>query len=292
MRSIKLFLSGLGLMIGTIAFGQFSNSVSAAQPELQSNKQGPKGKKKCWSKTQMNIGLGIANYYGDLTENFHLFNQSSFSLGAGLSYRIIPHLSARADIAVNKIQASDSRNNRVDLQNRNLSFKSFVWDLNLAVQYEVLNLDKYKVTPYVFVGFGVFYFNPYTKDANGYKQFLQYLGTEGQGLTGYPDRKKYKRTQFEIPFGGGLKWAVNKKINLGLEYKFRKTNTDYLDDVSRLGYPNKALLDAKNPRTATLTWRGGEVGAGGYPTNPNLNRGNPNKNDVFYTMQFKVGIQL
>ncbi|MBK7433931.1 MAG: hypothetical protein IPI66_08535 [Chitinophagaceae bacterium] len=132
MRSIKLFLSGLGLMIGSIVFGQLSNNISALQPELQAKKQGPKGDRKgFWSKSQLTLGAGIANYYGDLTENMHLFNQSSFSLGAGLNYRIIPHLNARGDVSLLKIQAKDSRNNRVDLQNRNLSFKSFVWDLML-----------------------------------------------------------------------------------------------------------------------------------------------------------------
>ena len=277
MRSIKLFLTAAGLMVGIIAIGQ-------------PMKKKTKG---FWSKSHMTIGPGFANYYGDLTENFHIFNQSGYSVSVGLNYRIIPHLNARADVSFMKIGAKDSKSSRKDLQARNLSFKSFIWDASLAVEYDVFNLDNYKVTPYIFAGFGVFYFNPYTKDVNGYKQYLQYLGTEGQGLAIYPERKFYKRVEFEVPIGGGLKWAVSKKVNLAIEYKFRHTNTDYIDDVSRSGYPNKTALDARNPRTATLTWRGGEVGSGPYPpANTQLNRGNPKKNDVFYTTQLKVMIHL
>ncbi len=276
MRSIKLFLTATAILAGTIAIGQ----------------KAPKKTKGFWAKSQVNLAAGFSNYYGDLTQSFHIFNQCGYGLAAGLNYRIIPHLNARADIGFSKIHAKDSKNSRIDLQQRNLSFKSFIWDFSAAVEYDVLNLNNYKVTPYVFAGFGAFYFNPYTKDANGYKQFLQYLGTEGQGLAMYPDRKFYKRVQFEVPMGGGIKWAVSKKVNLAVEYKYRHTNTDYLDDVSRLGYPNKAALDARNPRTATLTWRGGEVGSGPYPTGTLLNRGNPKKNDVFYTTQIKVQIHL
>ena len=277
MRSIKLFLTATGLMIGIIAIGQPMSKKT----------------KGFWSKSHMTLAIGFANYYGDLTENFHIFNQSGYSAGAGLSYRIIPHLNARFGVSFMKIHADDSKNSRKDLNARNLSFKSFIWDASLGVEYDVLSLDRYKVTPYVFAGFGAFYFNPYTKDANGYKQYLQYLGTEGQGLSIYPERKFYKRVQFEVPLGGGLKWAVSKKVNLVFEYKYRNTNTDYIDDVSRSGYPNKAALDARNPRTATLTWRGGEVGSGPYPaSNTQLNRGNPKKNDVFYTTQLKVMIHL
>ncbi|MBK7433930.1 MAG: hypothetical protein IPI66_08530 [Chitinophagaceae bacterium] len=49
-----------------------------------------------------------------------------------------------------------------------------------------------------------------------------------KALPAYPDRKIYKRVQFAIPFGGGVKLALSKKVNLALEYKYRQSNTDYM----------------------------------------------------------------
>ena len=61
---------------------------------------------------------------------------------------------------------------------------------------------------------------------------LQPLGTEGQGTTAYPDRKKYSRTQIAIPMGGGVKISLNDNLNIAFSFSARKTYTDYLDDVS------------------------------------------------------------
>jgi hypothetical protein len=37
---------------------------------------------------------------------------------------------------------------------------------------------------------------------------------------------------FSVPFGVGLKYSFNERINAGIEVVHRFTNTDYLDDVS------------------------------------------------------------
>jgi hypothetical protein len=36
-----------------------------------------------------------------------------------------------------------------------------------------------------------------------------------------------------LPFGVGMKYALNDRMNLGFEIAHRFTNTDYLDDVSK-----------------------------------------------------------
>lgn len=268
MRSIKLLLIVTFILIGRTGFCQFERTNFC-------------------DRLNYNIGVGTGNYYGDLKENYHLFNQIGISALIGLSTKIIPRLNARVDFMGYKIHAEDSKNSRVDLKQRNLSFKSMVYSLDAIVEFEIFDLRKKRFTPYIFAGFGAFHFNPYTEDANGYKEYLQPLGTEGQGLTIYPDRKPYKRIQTSIPIGGGVKIKLRSNNVLAFEYKYRLTNTDYIDDVSRLGYPNKAALDARDTKTAALTWRGGEVGAGPYPTGNGLNRGNPKKNDALYSFQVK-----
>jgi hypothetical protein len=274
-KSIKFFLPVTCLLLSAVAF---------AQPTPGYERTG------FFSKLKINAGAGISNYYGDLTENAHWFNQSSFAVSLGLHYPIINHINARFDVSYLKVQGDDAKNTKSMYTERNLNFRSFIWDASLAVEFDAVNFFKNRFGPYAFVGFGAFYFNPYSRDANGYKQFLQPLGTEGQGLDAYPDRKMYNRLQTMVPFGGGLKWKC-KKVMLALEFKYRKLHTDYLDDVSTDKYPDKALLDARNPRTAMFTWR--SPSGLPYPSSTSkLPRGNPKKNDTYYTTEIKVAFQL
>ncbi len=239
-------------------------------------------------------GAGVASYYGDLTEKAKLFNQSSYSFSTGFSYKYNRYFEARLEFSLLEVKGFDSKNNRVDLKARNLSFKSNVWDINLAVDYNILGLNEdRKFSPYVFLGVGISHFNPYTTDRTGAKVYLQPLGTEGQGLSMYPNRKPYSLTNIQLPFGAGVKYAVTPRLVLQLELKYRYLDTDYLDDVSNASYPDLAALTAANPKLPGLAYRGDELpGGADYPTKGTLNRGNPNKKDSYYSTQFKIAYQL
>jgi len=248
-----------------------------------------------FAKAQVEItgSLGTASYYGDLTAKNSPFSQASYAVSGGVNYQFAPKFGWRTEITYAKVQASDSKNSRADLKARNLSFKSGIWSINTSVEYDFVDLTQHRCTPYGFLGIGLAHFNPYTKDRNGNKQFLQPQGTEGQGLSAYPDRKPYKRTEIEIPMGIGVKYAINEKIIIGLEFKYHYMDTDYLDDVSLNSYPDPALLAAKDPFLPKLTYRGDELPGGtGYPTNLNLPRGNPNNRDIYYTTEVKVAFRL
>ncbi len=241
------------------------------------------------SKFRISAGVGTANYYGDLIKKNGVFKQTSFSFSAGLTYAFTQKLAARLDVGIQKLQGSDSKSGGAH-QSRNLSFKSNVFDFALAGEYTILNLDNFPLSPYVSAGIGVMIFNPYAEDVSGNKQSLPELGTEGQGLAGYP--KAYNTAALEFPLGIGVKYPINERITLALDINYRITRTDYLDDVSRIGYPDKALLDARNPVTAQFTWRGNEVGQGAYPKSSTLPRGNPDNNDGFFTTQLKISFNL
>jgi len=241
------------------------------------------------SKFKVSIGAGTANYYGDLIKKDIGFTQPCFSFSAGMSYAITGNFAARLDVGIQKLQGSDGKKGGAH-PGRNLSFKSNVIDFSIAGEYTILNLDKFPISPYVSAGVGVLFFNPYSEDASGNKQALPELGTEGQGLAGYPGF--YNTAALEFPLGVGLKHKISNNVTLGLEFNYRITRTDYLDDVSRVGYPDKALLDARNPVTANFTWRSNEVGGGAYPKTTTLPRGNPDNNDGFFTTQLKLTFKL
>ena len=241
----------------------------------------------------LTLAAGVASYYGDLVQKSPIFREPSFAISAGMSYNHNPHLSLRADMSFLQIKGSDAKNSRPDLIARNLSFKSLVFDINTSIEYNVLDItgEEHKFTPYIFLGVGICHFDPYTKDRNGNKVMLQPLGTEGQGLDAYPDRTPYARTILQVPFGGGIKYAISDKISLGFEFKYRYVDTDYLDDVSNAGYPDRALLAAKNPALPFLTYRADQLPGGKAYTSTNtlgLSRGNPNNKDAYYTGQFKL----
>jgi hypothetical protein len=90
----------------------------------------------------------------------------------------------------------------------------------------------FNFTPYISLGVGAFSYDPYAY-LQGQKYFLRPLGTEGQGSNLYPDRKPYSSMALCIPFGVGIKYALNDRFNIAFEITHRFTNTDYLDDVSK-----------------------------------------------------------
>jgi opacity protein-like surface antigen len=222
--------------------------------------------------------LGLANYQGDLQAKSLTLSQAKLLGSIGARYDLSEHLSARTYFTLTSLQADDKKGT-AGMQSRNLNFKTKIFDWEVTAQYNLFNLNDRWWSPYVFAGIGIYHFNPYTKDTAGAKAFLKPLSTEGEGfLSGV---KPYKLMQFSIPFGLGAEYALNEDMRLGIEFGYRKLFTDYLDDVSGNYVDQATLLSAKGPEAVELAYRGGEVGAGPYPSN-SINRGNPKNKDGYY----------
>ncbi len=283
MTIIRLIFVLLGLMI----FGEsYAQQVLPKGENPIIKKKAPDKKPGSSSGLSINAGLGVANYFGDLMQYNRLFSQSGFAFGVGVSYPLSNRFSTRLDIGAQQVKAADSKNKGSQYKARNLSFKSSVYDMSVSLDFNLINIDKHGFSPYVSAGVGAMIFNPTAEDISGNKQKLRELGTEGQGLAGYPGM--YKKASFIVPLGLGVKIAAGNNVTLSLDFNYRITGTDYLDDVSTSGYPDKTLLDARNPLTARFTWRGNEVGGEAYPANLSLPRGNPANKDGYYTTRFKV----
>ncbi len=221
------------------------------------------------------------NYGGDLQGKSYTFQQANASITAGVLYSI-NKLSLRTNFTFGKVHADDKISG---YKPRNLNFTSNISDANLCLQYDFLSLnDDRKITPYIFAGIGVYHFNPYTTYDSA-KVYLQPLGTEGQGLSVYPDRKMYALTQFQIPLGIGFKYKVSDQIFIGIEFCTRYLFTDYLDDVST-NYPDENELFKKRGQLAVdVSFRGNELNPSSqFPSNGM--RGNPKHNDNYYTSVF------
>jgi hypothetical protein len=239
----------------------------------------------------VNLTGGVSNYSGDLQSKAYTFDQSYFAFGGGAQYDITPNLAAISNIYLMKVGASDQYNN-ADLVPRNLSFQTNILEWNLLGEYTFLDITRKKFSPFVFAGIAVFHYNPYAYDTLGQKTYLRPLSTEGEGLSAYPDQRPYNLTQFAIPFGAGIKFRVSENVVLAYEVGFRKTFTDYLDDVST-NYVDQAILQAaKGGQAVEMAYRGNEL-KGGAPYPPaGTMRGSPKYKDLYYYTGIRVSISL
>lgn len=232
---------------------------------------------------------GAVNYGGDLQSQLFTLQQANSFFGGGLYYKISGAFALEGTFSAGKLAATDAKT-KVASTRRNLSFYSGLTEGSLVLHANLRDVPgNARLTPYMHAGIAVYHYNPYTY-YQGQKVYLQPLGTEGQGLSQFPDRKIYSLTQLAIPFGGGLKFAVTDKIMIGGEITFRKLFTDYLDDASSRRYVDTGLLrTARGPLSAKMSFRSDET-ANPLTFNSNIQRGNPDRKDVYYTILLKLYI--
>ena len=231
----------------------------------------------------LELFVGAANYEGDLMEKKYTLKGAKLAFGAGLSYSLTNHISARAMFLYGQLAADDKNNKDSYLVNRNLNFQSSLFEFGVQGLYHIFNTETSRINPYLLAGISVFHTNPYTHDTLGTKYYLKPLSTEGQGLRQYPDRPEYSLTQIAIPFGGGIKFRVTNSISVAWEISIRKTFTDYIDDLSSTYVDKNILLAERGPKAVELAYRSGELKTGNpiYPKSGTV-RGGSKANDWYY----------
>ncbi len=203
---------------------------------------------------EMGVMVGVMGYKGDL--NPVMFSDKFLHPGAGIIYRVSynNHWSFRGAFNYGRISADDALATDSFSLNRNLSFRSDIWEVQGGYEfnffsYQTANPNTF-FTPYLFIGLALFHFNPKAQ-LNDKWYALQPLGTEGQGTEKYPGRKQYARTGVCMPFGGGFKFKITKRFCGILEVGVRRTWTDYLDDVSTT-YADPATIRVEYGKNAVL----------------------------------------
>ncbi|HQV54145.1 MAG: outer membrane beta-barrel protein [Chitinophagaceae bacterium] len=245
---------------------------------------------------EFGIGLGSGHYFGDLNTRASL-NRPKMAASVFFRKNLGNYIAVRLGASYAQLGYSDKYNDfNKQMFTRNLSFNSNVWELSLQGDFNFFRFmpgePDYSFTPYITFGAGIFTYDPYAY-LRDEKILLRPLNTEGQGSTLYPDRKPYSSMAISIPFGGGIKYAFNDRINIGFEVLYRFTNTDYLDDVSTT-YVDQAVFppnpDGSPSNALLLSDRSYELGA---PIGiPNRQRGNSKQNDHFVTAMFHVTFNL
>jgi hypothetical protein len=243
---------------------------------------------------EFGIGVGAAHYFGDLNTKAKL-NRPKLAAGIFFRKNFGNYIALRIAGNFAQLGYSDVYNTHNDyMRRRNLSFNTNIWELALQGDFNFYRFlpgePDFNWTPYVTFGVSAFNYDPYAY-LNGEKYNLRQMGTEGQNdpNTGL---KPYGTMAIAIPFGVGIKYSINERINLGFEVLHRFTNTDYLDDVSGTyadisSFP--ANPDGSNP-AFLLSDRsyetGTPIGAKGKQ------RGNSKNKDQFVTAMFYVSFNL
>lgn len=278
---------------------------------------------------ELSGGIGISNFLGDLggSEEGGGYGPQDYNwaatrwyLNGSYRYYVRQNMALKGSLTVGMLSGDDAHSTNEFRQQRSLKFRSLI--VEVSGQYEFYfmthrtkgtyrlrgakGLKKLKLDGYLFVGIGMFYFNP-KGEYNGDWYALQPLGTEGQGIAeGRAD--PYSRIQACFPFGVGFKRKINKKVAVGFEMGLRFTTTDYVDDVSDVYYESD-LIAAAHP---DLDVQVGDVteNIAGYLSNPGApewadvaynadgtvseyqKRGNPHNNDTYMFVGFSVHYKL
>lgn len=272
-------------------------------------------KRDSWKKERKEffVGAGAAGFLGDMGGNANIGIHYSYhdlqipytksAWCAGFRYRLSRKWASNTQFSFLQVQGNDALSTNIFRQNRNLNFKSNIFELCEKIEF-ALSLDKhgnkYKIKKtmfrrfhsyqsyyYLTAGIGVFYYNP--KELYGGNWYVIHdYSLEGQGLPGGP--KQFKRVSVSIPFGIGAKYSIGRKITIGIEYLFRKTFTDYIDGVSTVYYSPDLLLKYKGPTAVALA----DPNLGRIPgqTMPGQERGNPKDKDSYFTLEVKIGYVL
>ncbi|NVO84842.1 DUF6089 family protein [Hymenobacter terrestris] len=246
------------------------------------------------------VSLNAMNYFGDITPKPSIpsFRAGATrpNIGLNLTHRFTPRISARASLSYGRITGDDAKaadQNDGDAKyryNRNMNFRNDIFELaGVGIFDLVENRNNYikrpDFVPYLFGGVGVIRHNPKGENQTGNIVALQPLRTEGQS-------SGYSLTQFVIPFGAGARYKLNKSFDIGLELGFRKTFTDYLDDVSTNYVADRSLLGSDDAKY--FGWDVTRELAGTYTEAQQANgqRGKSNEKDWYTTLGVSVNYIL
>ena len=179
-------------------------------------------------------------YSGDLSHTVSgTLKETHPTVGVFVKQNFSDYFALEGHFNYGAISGRDKYAKEEDLLKRDLSFRSNISEVGLQMEYNIQGYQPYGMyqpfSPYLFAGVNGTFFNPRTRYNNAW-QDLQPLKTEGEA---------YKKIAISIPFGVGIKYALNDTYNVGAFFGWRPTFSDHLDDVSTK-YLSKTELIAQS----------------------------------------------
>jgi len=171
------------------------------------------------------IKLGVLPFYGDIKQYKPDVDNRYHKTDFGFALEGIKNYNEKFGLRANLMFASLSGSS----PNLNLYFRNKLKELSLSGIVNINNLlsiytkKERFINVYMFAGLGIVNFrsklNNYTDDT-----FVNAIGWDSLGKL-----KTSSKTDFVYPLGMGVKFKVDPKIDIGMEYTLHLTNTDKLD---------------------------------------------------------------
>lgn len=239
---------------------------------------------------------------------------SRYIAGVYIGYHLIDPITITASINRGRIDGADSLEKKTgalaDLRKgRSLMFKSAITEATLFAEIDPIGIItnssndlEHIIRPYITLGVGLFHFNPqgeYIHPDNSKSWVdLKPLKTEGQGMSSHPDRKEYHLTQFTTPIGIGIKYYLSASICTSIEFLYRKTFTDYIDDASTRYIANQDFINyfglGNNTSEIAIqmankaAFKNGGISPQAYDANSK--RGSPKGKDAYSSVSIKISV--
>ena len=299
MKHYKIYLAVLILMVS------LSSNVSAQQFTNASY----------WKNQRHSFafGIGAANFLGELGGRDQIgtrfiydmeWSETKPALQANYRYQLGQRVFAKAQFAFALIGGNDALTNEMFRQNRNLHFRSTIYELSLQMEVDVVqfqNKSRYNLSSagrknssaiYLSLGLGATRFNP-KANFQGEWYALRKFGTEGQKQEDGPS--EYSLFTVVVPVGIGFRYELNREWTLGLELVHRVTFTDYMDDVSTVYFDNERIRETQGELASYFAdpslgyyvdERGQEL-----PLNSTFTgaqRGQPKEDDAYFTLSLNA----
>jgi opacity protein-like surface antigen len=193
-----------------------------------------------WKRTRYEVigGAGPSFFFGDLgggNKDAVRFmgdldmQATRYHLLLGVRYKLKEKIALKLNLVYGRINGSDLYTESEGRRPRNVTFNSNLFEPSLQFEYSVLkerlgnkftfrNMKYFKfsyLNTYLFTGIGGVLSNPK----------VNFISPTNKN-------QKFHKFNMSIPIGIGIKYAIDSRISLGLEYGQRYTSTDYLDGHS------------------------------------------------------------
>lgn len=152
-------------------------------------------------------GIGMTGYLGD-ANSANLWRNPGYDFEAMLRYIINPRFGLKTNFYVGSLRGDTSQMADILPDNANFKFSTTFYELGELFEFNFFNY-----------GMGETY--------RKLKRFSPYIAA-GLSLTLWSVDGR-TGAAFTIPLGGGVKFKINRRLNLGMEFLMKKTFTDRLD---------------------------------------------------------------
>ena len=234
--------------------------------------------------------IGLSYYMGDINPN-KPFVQSNLGWGALVRYYDGTRWAFRLTYSNLQLNCSDKASGY--RPERGLSFKDNVHDIALIAEFNFFDYftgsKRNGLSPYIFGGISVLMFDPKADDGTALRDILTDTDGEEELTANTSPKDKYGKVSASIPFGIGVKYSVNRRIGMALEWRWHYTFTDWLDDCHAYYPKYEKVTDPQQPNYVQYADPTGfAAGDDGNNDKSYIQRGNSADNDWYSYLNLSI----